>query len=667
MKQIKRLFAALLLAATVAVVPAANAQTVHFAGAGSSAQWQPAALGADAIAIQEIKDQGNTGTACPYHWTANSTGSIVDTRDSRINPEPGNSWIVWIAPCSPSDGSGTPTDVWLDISVDSTVGVRTFSAQETSGSGAQVQVTSTAAQNKIKQALWADNNADAALNAAVLSTVNASGGVHVNAGLTDIRPEDALFATTRALAALNTTTWAGLGYKGVSANIGASIFTSRGTGTDATPVKFALSGGSDPITKLTVRTYTTVPIGAAPIVFLANNSTGTPFALDLATHITTTAATDKPLAHLFDGTTVCSTANPAFSGGTPPTSPANLTLFLREPLSGTMNTTEFTLFRTFHNSKDSQEVGVKNPLGPPGNPLNQNCAGGGGSRQRGIGTGEIRDAVKATAYSIGYIFFSFGNTTTYAGAANYNYLTLDGVDPIYASPTGNQLVPNCTATNCPGTGSSSFWGAGNVSYPNLRNGKYPAWSLYRWLVDGDDSDAYGPTALAQFTQNNVDASVADFVPFSTTDLSDGLEVYRSHFLQSKVSPNNGNATSANTLDGGNTLGGGPEAGGDMGGLIEGPFGTPVQFSGTVTISKVLTAGKGYKVTWKTGSKFTVGTAWESLPITVNSNSYTIAAVPLTATVLYVTSSPGTTQTGVPYSLTATSGAAVTPGVLSKKQ
>jgi len=666
MTQIKTYFAVLLLAAIVAVVPAASAQTVHFVGAGSSAQWQPAALGADALAIKEVADQGNTGTACPYHWTANSSAVIVDSRDSRIQHEPGNTWMVWIAPCSPNDGSGTPTDLWLDISVDSTVGVRTFLAQETTGSGAQVQVTTTAAQNKIKQALWADNNADVALNAAVLSTVNATGGVHVNAGLTDIRPEDALFATTRSLAALNQTTWAGLGYKGVTVNIGASIFTSRGTGTNATPIKFALSG-VDPISKITVRSFKTVPIGAAPIIFLANNSTGTPFALDLATHITVTAATDKPLAHLFDGTTACTTGNPAFSGGTPPSPAANLTLFLREPLSGTMNTTEFGLFRTAHNTKDSQEVGIANPLGPPGNPLNQTCAGGGGSRQRGIGTGEIRDAVKATAYSIGYIFFSFGNTTTYAGAATYNYLTLDGVDPIFASPTGNQLVPNCTATNCPATGASSFWGAGNLSYPNLRNGKYPAWSLYRWAIDTTDTDAYGPTVLAQFTQDNVDAGVADFVPFSTSSLSDGLEVYRSHFLQSKIAANNGEPTSPNTLDNGNTLGGGTEAGGDMGGLIQGPFGVPVQYSGTATISKVLTAGKGYRVTWHSGQKFVVGASWESLPITINSNSYTIAAVPTTATVLYVTSTPGTTQTDVPYSLTATSGAAVAPGVLSKKQ
>jgi hypothetical protein len=105
----------------------------------------------------------------------------------------------------------------------------------------------------------------------------------------------------------------------------------------------------------------------------------------------------------------------------------------------------------------------------------------------------------------------------------------------------------------------------------------------------------------------------------------------------------------------------------MGGLIEGPFGSPIVSTGTVNVAKVLTTGKGYRVTWKTGTKFTIGTAWEGLPIVINSNNFTVASVPVTATVLYVTSTPGAILTNVPYSISATSEHAVAPGVLSKKQ
>jgi hypothetical protein len=183
-------------------------------------------------------------------------------------------------------------------------------------------------------------------------------------------------------------------------------------------------------------------------------------------------------------------------------------------------------------------------------------------------------------------------------------------------------------------------------------------------------DPYGPDILAQSAQDDVDNTVSDFVPFHTSNNSDGLDVYRSHFTQSGVAGDNGNATEQNSENNGNTLGGGPEAGGDVGGAIEGPFGITVpDTTGDVITSGTDTKNKGYRVTWKSGLKFTVGTSWEGGNITIAGTQYTIANVALTDTILYVTTDPGNNTTAVPYSASFpyTYPAAVAPGVLNKKQ
>src|SRR5207245_1066698 len=76
--------------------------------------------------------------------------------------------------------------------------------------------------------------------------------------------------------------------------------------------------------------------------------------------------------------------------------------YLREPLSGTMNTTEFNVFRYPDASGQSQETGV-NPAAANNNPLNLAC-GGGGNRKRAIGTGDEVNGVKnnTTNDAIGY-------------------------------------------------------------------------------------------------------------------------------------------------------------------------------------------------------------------------------------------------------------------------
>lgn len=676
------LLATLLLSVTLAAAPVASAQVVHVAGAAASSQFLTAALGADQLALTEIANNVASGTWTPgqkatYHWTAKNSAYLVDNRDSRINPEVGNVFVVWIADASDATGNTNVTDIWAAVSVDSTVAVRSFSAQQTTGSGAQLDLVPAAAGSLISpQTLWGDGKADVSLltasnvSAAVGTSLTGVGDVHINVALTDLRPEDALASTTRALSALNTSDWDGLGYIGPTKNIGAPIYTAQGTGTSATPIGFALSGQKDPISKITVPDYTTIPVGASPVIFVLNN--GGVFSSSTTNLITGVGTKSFPLAHLFDGTTTADTHNPAFGGsgdgaGTP------LTVFLREPLSGTMNVAEYTLFRSFGNTKDSQEVGVINPLNTPYNPLNLSTPVH-GKRERAISTSEVVGSNKTgavygllgTPNSLGYIFFGFANASKLSGA-NFNYLTLDGVDPLSIPGTTNQELPNGTVT-----AQAAVWGAGNPSFPTLRNGTYKSWSFLRYLVPNSliGADPYGPDVLAQSEQDNVDSTVTDFVPFYTTGGTDGLDVYRSHFTSSKIVGNNGNATLANQLDGGNTLGASGEAGGDVGGLIEGPFGITVPTTnGTVITSSTDTKNKGYKVTWKSGSKFTAGTAWEGGSININGAPFTIANVALTATVLYVTTDPGANTTAVPYAadFASTYLLATAPGVLNKHQ
>jgi ABC-type phosphate transport system substrate-binding protein len=687
MTRFKYFFVAL-LAAIVAVVPAANAQTVHVVAAGSSAQFLGTMIGMSFLA-DSLKGTGQS----TYHWTHSNGLSAHDNRDSlnRILDETGNAGVVWIA--DSANSANNVTDVWVAAQYDSSLGVRLFSAQQkapTAGKGATVYfavAAGTAGGNLVQpNSLWADTGADQPLPASVVTVIGGStpGVAHVNLALTDIRPEDALFATNRTKAALNATNLAGLGYKGATANLGSPVLSFLST-KKLTPIAFALTGGKDPLnTAATVPAYTTLPIGAAPVVFAINNGGGTATVTNLVSGVRGdgTSSGSFPLANLFNGTTACTTDNPAF-GGTGPGAPANVTVYLREPLSGTMNTTEFSLFRSTGQTTNSQEKGVGDPaVGAPNNPLNKACASG-GSRQRGIGTGDVLNAIHANVGGIGYFFFSFANAAQVNGAAatqgNYNYLTLDGVDPLEITGTINQELPFCSATLCT---AGANW-AGGVSFPTLRNGQYKAWSMYRWLVYTPDNDANGgPTALATFTRDKIDTTVADFVPFTTTTHSDGMEVYRSHYTQSAhpctpTSTCNGAVTPTEALTDGNSLGGSTESGGDMGGLIMG-----WDYS-TVTVTKATTTGAhaGHSHVTKTAGR-TFGFSGkdgthaagqplllEGQTVTINGHSYVVSSaageVP-TAASLYVTTAAPVGDQGTGKSFSAYI-APTAPGYVGHKQ
>ena len=714
MTRFKSCFAAVVTSAILSVVPVASAQTAHIVGVGSSAQFLGSMIGVSFLAA------ANLGSGqCQYHWTKKNAINAHDNRDTlnRIVDETNNVGILWEAACSDTTGNTSISDVWIIGQYDSTLGVRLFSAQQRATTcngvaatvcpGATVYLTAadvgTASDNLVTpNNLWADNKADVAIPSALSSYIGTAspGTLHVNMALTDIRPEDALFATTRTKAALNTTTYAGLGYTGPTAQIGAPIYTAQsGSTSNFTPIGFALSGGSDPIYTggHDVPSYHTYPIGAAPIVFVYNNGgTFDPNVANLKSGVNGLGTASGPysLAHLFDGTTSCDTQNAAFGGAATTATP--ITLFLREPLSGTMNTTEFSLFRTTGNTKDSQETGVINPTRTPYNPLNLACTGN-GSRQRRIGNGQVVTAVNGTVNGMGYMFFSFGNATsligtTSANQGNYQYFTLDGVDPLglpnntLGYNTATQTLPYCGTNLC----QASLW-AGSVSYPTLRNGTYKAWSIYRWLIYDTDTDTLGPQGLLTSIQANIDSTVADFVPFSNG--SDGLTVYRSHFTQSAKTCSytvaadelcNGaqSSTESVTTPPGDSLGGTTEQGGDEGGLIMGwdystvttaaePTTGACHLTGIRKVTK--TAGRAFGFS-ATSSAHTAGypVALETSSVYIDGSPVTVSTcIAPTTTVAYVTGYTGTNSTGHAFSAyiapTACGTAGCGNGALNKKQ
>jgi hypothetical protein len=559
MRSTKSLFAALALVAAMTIAPAANAAvTVKVIMVGSSAMFTGTAV----AAFNNLA--GGGGVAKKYTKSGNCSGGpcayILDTRNGSIVNQSGNVWIVW-------DNGGANANVWAYIAVDSTVGVRAFYANPKPTLRIDLDVLTTGGSNLIANSLTSGDGEAATVPNAIYTALNAHA---ITVGMTDIRPEDALFATKRALTKYNAKTLNGLGY-GTSFKatpVGSNILSSS-SGSFAQPVMFAIKG-KDPFTLNPItKTAITRALGASPVVFLTNNRAAANGPLSTVTDASRTALTT-----VFGG----DNCNASALGG----SNAGIKPVLREALSGTMNTTEYGVFRVFTAAKAptaSQEKGVnpatQNPLGgnPPGS-VAGSCVTGGGFRQRAIGTGQSVSQLKATDDAIAYAFFSFGNVSSIQRSDNWHYVQLDGVDPIFhayggtdpGQPAAGQL-PGCTVDNngtqnnngTGGCAANDVWdttGSGGGeridSYPHVRDGSYRAWSVLRSVYESSDTAA---DALFDALQANINKSVADFVPFDAVAASgsvpadDGLPVYRSHFK--------------NQIAGKNT----PEAGGDMGGCI----------------------------------------------------------------------------------------------------
>lgn len=554
MSRIKSVFAYLFLTAIVGVVPQAHAQTVKLMIAGSTAMWQSMALAA--------YNAGNCvkgGTAPCFHYTSASKFNITDTRPGAGNfvVDTANIWIVWDSASSPN--------VWAFVVTDSVIGTRCYFAQPhcivgvTTFPGSGGLIT-------LPAPIW---GSDSTPPASIQSLFTGS-GVSVSAAATDIRPEDGLFATCRANSQLGggSDGLAGLGY-GINSSgacpstldnshlVGSDIKSGYpGSSAAAHVVAFNISG-TDPFTGTKIPTATTVSVGASPIVFIMERDH------ELAG---LTDGTDAQVEALFSGNN-CNASAFGLSSG-------SIEAYLREPMSGTMNTTEATTFRKPTVTGLSQETGVGTS-----NPLATACAGGGGSRFRGIGTGEVVKSVLNSFTNNGhdgmaYAFFSYGNVSSIASQAKYGYITLDGVDPLWHvyGATGIDGGQPINPGNLPGVADlpkscggnfpcpeGVIWGfkrpGRGLSFPNVRNGSYRAWSVLRIVSDG--TALASARTLATHAQSFNVTTVPDFIPAVQTiaggQTDPGLLLLRSHYLQEGVSPVNVAPTG--------------DKGGDMGGCI----------------------------------------------------------------------------------------------------
>lgn len=602
MSRMKTLFAVLMLAAIGGVSQAhAATLTMKVIASGSSAMWQATALGAYNSGTSIVS---GGGTTC--HWTSKSNViNLTDTRPTPTNNDPGTLWVVEDNACG--TGTNTTTNVWAYLKVDSVVGNRCYFAQpQCNINGTSTNMTTNGNQISV----WPDGSPDSTLSSDLLALFEGSSGIKVTAAASDIRPEDAAWAACRVNSAAGASTASGsasdgadgLGYNsnnpagqcptfvsgGSQSRLVGSAIQSGQTGCSpscatANVLAFNITG-HDPFNNTLIPAFTTYAVGAAPMVFIFSRNGGQLSGLRNASELQLQAA--------FSGTN-CDAS--AFGLSANP-----IAIHLREPLSGTMNTTEATVFRrptTYADSGNttaplgqSQELNtvVAGTLQNPLKGQSGTCAAGLGARYRGVGTGEVvgKSSAPTGVYGsfanygydgIAYTFFSYGNVSSLANNTNYGYIALNGVDPIFAS-YGTSLdpaQPNVAgfpgvipgAANLPASCAGSFpcneavmWSNG-FSFPNLRNGTYRAWSLLRFVSGGTN----GANAAAMITaaQKYVVSVTPDYVPAvaassgGTSDL--GLKLLRSHYQQKDGNNVHLGATGVATNS--------PEKGGDMGGAI----------------------------------------------------------------------------------------------------
>lgn len=605
MSRIKSIVAVLVLTLIVGNAHQARAQvTLKVNIAGASSVWQSLALAAYNNGTSLVSGGGQT-----FHYTSSSNFDLIDSRGGKTT-DSGQIWIVW-------DSASAGANVWAFISVDSVTGDRCYFAVPkctVTFPGTTLPATANAIT------VWPDGSSDTAPTAAVAALfANASQPVSVAA--TDIRPEDAVFAACRVNSPLGAGTAGGsasdgldgLGYSQAAATqtsggcftfttlaqgeingIGHPILSGYPKSTKAANVlAFAISG-KDPITGTAIPAYSVFAIGASPVVFLTNRQNNLKNLVNV---------TEQQLQQVLSGKNCDAGAfGTAFSGA--------INIFLRDPLSGTYNTVEATVARyptVYPNPVEglSQETNVNAPANAYLlNGYASACAAGTGQRWRTIGTSEEIKAVfnsnSSTVFStsardgIGYAYFSYGNVNTSGQAlsdsANYGYLKLDGVDPIWASygigkaidpgePTGPGQLPSqadlpsaAVPTGC----ASSFpcpenliWGGG-ASFPNLRNGTYRSWSLLRLVAAGtaatnsvtliSAAEKYAVLNTPDFVPEAIQTITAAENPFGYAITDKGLLLLRSHYQQydgAGVKIGVAGVNEPTTA----------EKGGDMGGLI----------------------------------------------------------------------------------------------------
>jgi hypothetical protein len=571
-----------LLAAAFLFVSTANATTptIVFAGAGSTAVFNAlydAGLSSGQCGTNLFSQGGGT-----YPGPFTKGGTLHDNRNGHGVTIPDDNSKVWVAFDGTAANSFTDTTViCFYIAVDSGVGVRGFLAAPraalilsgAAGSASGNQVNGYADNvATLPQAIWNDVNVPGtACVGTTLNTCTTVTGTVINIAFSDIRPEDAQYATFRAL---STRTYNGAGTTAAnptyfsSTNLGygnwnnpydagaapvlsgTSILSSFST-TAATPTYFEqVPGASDAITGQHVGQYATWPVGAIPVIIAVSNAdttAGSGLGNGVPNNYSLRNVDRFTASYAFDGV---STRTRDLTG-VPSAASTALQVITREPLSGTYNTFEFSVPRT-HDVQDSQEDGIWPSLAGY-NPLNVKAAGSNGLRFRAVGTGEMVKAINGLATSaglnaivpnrIGYFFWSYGNISPLAGTGctstlnaglpvsatvacttnpGAHYLQLDGVDPLFNdtfdNPQGPLNPPTCNfaALPCP-----------VIPFTHLNDGSYGAWNIVRMLVDPTVTSITPGcvSGICQIYNTVLTTSVAKYSDF---DPATNLKVFRSH-------------------------------------------------------------------------------------------------------------------------------------------
>lgn len=552
MSRMKPVLAVLLLAAIGSLAPRAQGQaTLKVMLSGASGTWQNLATGTF------------KGGACPTgahagcaHYT-NNAFNLIDSRPAikggASATDVGTIWIVWDnTTADPS--CATACNVWAYLKVDSIVGNRCYFAHPR----CTVQVNPFPGPNQqISASVWGNDSTPPLPIQALFTT-----GTFVNGAASEVRPEDALFGQCRINSLLGggNDGLNGLGYgtnaSGSCPAFGAPLSALQGkdivsgfpgSTSTAHPLAFNISG-KDPFSGEAIPSFTTVPIGAVPLIFITNRQ-------DANGLQNVTDATLQQLQAAFSG---ANCTGSVFAGG----GSDNINVYSREPLSGTMNTAEYGAFRLPRDSAGnydlvngaSQETGL-NSGGVAIDPVSAVACTTGGSRYQGIGQGEETKFVqqsqtKFAVDGIGYVFFSYGNVSSIADSTNFGYLTVNGIDPIWQI-YGSTYDPGQPATagelpsavDLPAACSGSFpcsekqiW-KGGLSFPNLRNGSYRQWAMVRLVSDG--IGLTNAKALVASAQASAATTVPDYVPAAKVGTTDpGLQLLRSHYTQDGVAPVN---------------------------------------------------------------------------------------------------------------------------------
>ncbi len=307
-----------------------------------------------------------------------------------------------------------------------------------------------------------------------------------------------------------------------------STFSSK----NATPVAFAISG-KDPITGQEVPAWSTVDVGAYPVMVFAN-TTVTGSNGDFSNSAAFQNVNRLDLTHAVNGTAAYTRDLTTTSG----LDPVALNICLREPTSGTYNTFEFNIPRNVE-INSTQELGV-NPGKSGGNPLDVTNPYSGGWRKRVVGTGEMVAEVGvsggANGNVLGYAFWGTGNFANVISTTSY--LTVDGVDPLFANYAGG-VFPTCSYP-CPG----------EVQFTNILNGSYPIWAMLNVTTAG--KIPAGVLNLVKAAQAQTQTFAPDFVPYNQ------MTVFLDHFQRPGMGKG---VTVANGV-----IQGLKEAGGDEGGM-----------------------------------------------------------------------------------------------------